>query len=61
MKMALTVQGINDTYTFIVDENPKNLKGWQEDGLKIDEIIATIPEWWIEDGHTIQEWLDRNN
>lgn len=42
--LSITVQGINKLWSFNFEGDDEFLKEWRDDGLEIDEIIATIGE-----------------
>jgi hypothetical protein len=59
MKTLLSIEvkgksGKNYSFNFYGD--PKYLDEWREDGLEIDEVINTIPEWIVMLGLT-KGWI----
>ena len=42
---SITVQGKTNKWSFDFTGNSKHINEWREDGLEIDEIVNTIPEW----------------
>lgn len=44
-KMSITVRGKGHTWSFEFDGDPKYLEEWRADGLEVDELIYSIPEW----------------
>jgi hypothetical protein len=52
---ALTVRGRQREWSFHVDVDPRYVPEWRADGLEIDEIVNTIPEW-IVDLHLTRVW-----
>lgn len=50
--MSITVKGNQKTWSFNFYADPKYLKEWREDGLEIDEIVNTIPEFVVNIGLT---------
>lgn len=47
---SLVVKGKHETWSFGVFVDPKYLDQWREDGLEIDEIINTVPEYIVDLG-----------
>lgn len=41
---SLTVHGTHKTWSHLVWANPEHVTDWREDGIEVDEVIATIPE-----------------
>lgn len=52
--LAITVRGKQHTWTFHFDGDPKYLQEWRDDGLEVDELYNTIPEWLP--GWAIRPW-----
>ena len=55
-KLALTIQGKNHSWVWIVEGDPKYLEEWRDDGLEIDEIIIIVPAWWIDMGFSASRY-----
>lgn len=47
---SVTVRGNRHTWSFHFYGDSSNLQTWRDDGLEIDEIINTIPEWAVDLG-----------
>ena len=45
MKFVLTVQGRESRWSFEFDGEPEYWVEWLEDGLMVEELVNTIPEW----------------
>jgi len=43
--LSIEIKGKHKTWSFSFYGNPKYLDEWREDGLKINEVINTIPVW----------------
>lgn len=44
-RLSITVRGKQHEWTFHFDGDPKYLAEWREDGLIIDEVVNSIPDW----------------
>lgn len=53
---ALDIRGKWKEWTFEVWVDPKYVDEWRSDGLHIDEIVNTIPEWWMNLGFSARLW-----
>lgn len=53
---GLAVRGKHCEWGFRVWLDPKYLDDWRGDGLQIDEIVNTIPAWWVEWGLPVNLW-----
>ena len=49
-KLQITVRGREKRWGFMFDGDTRHLADWRADGLEIDEIINTIPEWVVDIG-----------
>ena len=49
-KLEIIVRGREKKWGFMFEGNIKFLNDWRADGLEIDEIINTIPEWVVDIG-----------
>ena len=54
--LSILVQGKNHEWAFDIYEDPKYLEEWREDGLEIDEVVNTVPEWAVNCGLT-EIWI----
>ncbi len=50
--LSITVRGNQRQWSFKFDGDPKYLAEWREDGLEVDEVYNSIPEW-------LPSWLMR--
>ena len=48
--LSLEVKGAEKSWSFSFYGDPKHLNEWRQDGLEIDEICNTIPEWVVDIG-----------
>lgn len=53
---SLEIQGKTKTWSFNFYGDTKYLDEWREDGLHIDEVLNTIPEWAVNIGLT-KVWI----
>lgn len=44
-RLSITVRGKHKTWSFHFDGDPQYLQEWRDDGLEIDELYYSIPEW----------------
>ena len=44
-KLSITVRGKHKTWNFKFDGDPKYLDEWRADGLEVDALVYSIPEW----------------
>jgi hypothetical protein len=44
-RCSVTIQGKRHKWSFPFDGDPRHLAEWREDGLEVDEIVGSIPEW----------------
>ncbi len=51
-QLSITVRGREHEWNFHFDGDPKHLEEWRADGLQVDEIYNSIPEW-------LPSWLMR--
>ncbi len=42
---AVVVHGRNKEWEFRVEASPHEILAWRLDGLRVDEILNTVPEW----------------
>ena len=54
-KLQITVRGREKQWGFMFDGDTRHLADWRADGLEIDEIINTIPEW-VVDIRMLKPW-----
>ena len=45
MKYVLTVQGRESRWSFEIEGRPEYWAEWLEDGLVVEELVNTFPEW----------------
>ena len=45
MKFVLTVRGRASRWSFEIEGRPEYLAEWLEDGLVVEELVNTVPEW----------------
>lgn len=48
--LAINIRGRRKSWSFKFQGDPKYLAEWREDGLEIDEVYNTIPEWAVNAG-----------
>lgn len=53
-RYAITVRGARKTWSFTIDAEPEHVADWRADGLIVDELIYSVPEWVVDLGGT---WL----
>lgn len=54
--LQIVVRGKTKTYAFVFKGDPKYIKEWQEQGLDIDEVLNSIPEWVVRAG-LMRPWI----
>lgn len=42
---ALHIRGKEKSWMFEIEADPRHVEDWRADGLTVDGIVATIPEW----------------
>lgn len=42
---CVTVRGAHSTWGFPITAEPEHVEDWRADGLEVDEIVNSIPEW----------------
>lgn len=52
----LYIRGKRKEWGFEILANPKHVEDWRADGLRVDEIVNTIPEWWVDAGFSVSLW-----
>lgn len=45
-RYAITVRGQHCRWSFPVVAKPRDAESWRRDGLEVDEIVNTVPDWW---------------
>jgi hypothetical protein len=55
-RLSLEVQGTHKLWAFDIMADPKHMDEWLADGLKVSEVIHTIPVWIVELG-LIRPWI----
>ncbi len=48
--LSLEVKGAEKDWSFTFYDDPKYINEWREDGLEVNEICNTIPEWIVDIG-----------
>jgi len=48
--MNVEVRGKENNWSFNFYGDPKHLEDWRGDGLEVNEIVNTIPEWVVDIG-----------
>ena len=51
-RLSISVKGNNHRWSFRIDADPKYLEEWRADGLEIDEVYNSIPEFIVNLGLT---------
>jgi len=54
--MSIEVKGKEFHWSFNFYGDPKHLEHWRDDGLEINEIVNTIPEWIVDIG-LMRPWM----
>lgn len=54
--LSLEVRGNEKNWSFSFYGDPKHLDDWREDGLVVNEIVNTIPEWVVDAG-LLKPWV----
>ncbi len=54
--LSITVKGNHHEWSFNFYADPKYIQEWREDGLEIDEICNTIPEW-VANFKLVKQWV----
>lgn len=44
-RYAIQVRGREHSWSFHVSAKPEHVEDWRADGLEVDEILHSIPEW----------------
>lgn len=50
--LQIVVKGRTKTYAFNFVGDPKHIPEWQSQGLDIEEVLNTVPEWVVSIGLT---------
>lgn len=53
---SLEVRGKTKEWSFNIIADPKHVEDWREDGLEINEIVNSVPEWAVTMGLT-KPWI----
>ena len=53
---SLNIRGKHKEWGFPIYADPKHVEDWRADGLWVDEILNTIPEWWVNAGFSVLLW-----
>lgn len=54
--LSITVKGNHHEWSFNFYDDPKYIQEWRDDGLEIDEICNTIPEW-VVSFKLVKQWV----
>ena len=54
--LSLEVKGAEKDWSFSFYADPKYINEWRQDGLEINEICNTIPEW-VADMELVKPWI----
>lgn len=55
-RYSVTVRGKLKTWSFTIDARPEHVADWRADGLEVDELVNSIPEWVVDTGLT-RAWV----
>jgi len=55
-RYSLTVRGRHHTWSFTIDAPPEHVADWRADGLEVDELLNTVPEWAVRAG-LLRVWV----
>ena len=47
---ALDVRGKRHEWVFLICADPKQVEDWRADGLVVDEVVNTVPQWYVDLG-----------
>jgi len=53
---SVIIQGKWHKWSFDVWAYPEYAEEWKQDGLQVDEIVNSIPEWWVSIGLPVKLW-----
>ena len=54
--LSIEIRGDTKDWSFNFYGDPKYIEDWREDGLEINEIINTVPEWVVHLG-MVKPWV----
>jgi hypothetical protein len=55
-RYSLTVRGKRKIWAFTIDAEPAHVEDWRADGLQVDELLNSIPAWWVNMGLPVGLW-----
>lgn len=53
---SISVRGKTKNWSFDFYADPKYVKDWRNDGLQVDEVVNSIPQWYVDMGFPIKLW-----
>jgi hypothetical protein len=53
---SLIIRGKYREWTFPILAKPEWVEDWRNDNLNVDEIINTIPQWYVDLGLPVKLW-----
>lgn len=57
-RYSLKLRGKRGTWIFPIVAKPEHVKDWRADGLEVDEVVNTIPDWVVGLGLTrVWVWM----
>ena len=54
---SVVIKGKWHTWSFDLWAYPEYAEEWKQDGLQVDEIVNSIPEWWVNAGLPVKIWV----
>lgn len=55
-RYSLTVRGDQKAWSFTLDAELEHVADWRADGLEVDEVLNTVPEWAVRWG-ILRPWV----
>lgn len=52
--LCIDIRGKRKNWTFVFEGDPKYIPEWEADGLHVEELINTVPEWWVDAGLSVR-------
>lgn len=53
---SLEIRGKRKEWGFPLWADPKHVEDWRADGLVFNEILNSIPKWWVDMGFSVRLW-----
>jgi len=53
---SLDIRGREKEWSFEIIVDPKYIEEWRIDGIKINEIVNKIPQWWVDMWFSVKFW-----